>query len=70
MTAFIDDLEAIADWKADLASRIRRAELRFEFAAISDLQRLAEEQDHLTDEVEDFKAVSRGLAQIMQGDAV
>jgi hypothetical protein len=61
------DLEAVADWRADLASRLRRAELRFEFAPISELQELAEEHNQLDREVASFKAVARGLGELMEG---
>jgi hypothetical protein len=61
------DLEAVADWRADLDSRLRRAELRYEFAPISGLQELAEEQNQLECEVASFKAVACGLAELMEG---
>jgi hypothetical protein len=51
------DLEAIADWKADLASRLCRAELRFEYVGLG-----AEEQEALVAEVHAFNQVCRGLA--------
>ena len=62
-------MKAVADWKDDLASRLRRAELRFEFADIRELQDLAAEQERLEREVASFKLVARGLSQIMRGQA-
>jgi hypothetical protein len=62
-------VKAVADWKDDLASRLRRAELRFEFADIRELQDLAAEQERLEREVASFKLVARGLSQIMRGQA-
>jgi hypothetical protein len=50
------DLETIADWKADLASRLRRAELRFEFMGLD-----ADEQEQLAAEVAAFSQVCHGL---------
>jgi hypothetical protein len=51
------DLEAIADWRDDLRSRIRRAHLRFEFIGLD-----AQEQEALAVEVAAFKRVSTALA--------
>ena len=53
----IADLEAIADWRDELQSRIRRAHLRFEFVGLD-----ADEQDALEREVQEFDLVCRGLS--------
>lgn len=50
------DLEAIADWRDDLQSRLQRAHLKFETVSCS-----FEEQDGLQDEAEEFKAVCTAL---------
>ena len=50
------DLEAIADWRDDLQSRLQRAHLKFETVGCS-----FEEHDGLQDEAEDFKAVCTAL---------
>jgi len=49
-----DDLEAIADWRDDLHSRIIRASLRFELVGLDE-----EEQDALAREVSAFAQVCR-----------
>lgn len=54
----IEDLETIAGWRDELAARIRRAELCFEFVGLD-----PEEQDLLHSEVETFKRVCRLLAE-------
>ena len=51
------DLEAVADWEADLASRLRCAHLRFEFCGLD-----PDEQEALAEEVAAFKRVCAGLA--------
>ncbi len=53
----IADLEAIADWRDELKSKIRRAHLRFEFVGLD-----ADEQDALEREVQEFDLVCRGLS--------
>jgi hypothetical protein len=53
----IADLEAIADWRDELQSRIRRAHLRFEFVGLD-----AVEQDALEREVQQFDLVCRELS--------
>jgi hypothetical protein len=68
VTATVDDLEAVADWRDDLVRRNRRLELRFEFAALINLQQLAVEQDELIAEAEAFKAVCHGIKQMMEGE--
>jgi hypothetical protein len=54
----IGDLETIAEWRDDLDSRLRRAELRFELVGLD-----AEEQELLHAEVETFKLVSELLGE-------
>jgi hypothetical protein len=61
------DLRAVADWRVDLTWRLRRAELRFEFAPINELQELAEEHNQLDRDVASFKAVACGLGELMKG---
>lgn len=53
----IADLDAIADWRDELQSRIRRAHLRFEFVGLD-----ADEQDALERDVQEFVLVCRGLS--------
>jgi hypothetical protein len=50
------DLVVIADWQDDLLSRIRRAQLRFEFIGLD-----ADEQEALATEVAAFKQVCIAL---------
>jgi len=50
------DLEIIADWRDDLASRLSRAWLRFDHCGISD-----EEVQALSDEVAYFARLCRSL---------
>jgi hypothetical protein len=50
------DLEIIADWREDLASRLSRAWLRFDHCGISD-----EEVQALSDEVAYFARLCRSL---------
>ena len=50
------DLEAIADWRDDLQSRLQRAQLKFETVGCS-----FKEHDALHDEGEEFKAVCAAL---------
>jgi hypothetical protein len=52
-----DDLEAIADWRDDLRSRIARATLRFDLIGLD-----SSEQQELEAEVQEFKRVCRGLS--------
>jgi hypothetical protein len=54
----IGDLETIAEWRDDLDSRLRRAELRFELVGLD-----AEEQELLHAEVETFKLVCELLGE-------
>jgi hypothetical protein len=54
-----DDLAAIADWREELDSRVRRAHLTFELVDCS----RREEFDALTAEVELFKQVCSALAE-------
>ena len=54
----IRDLETIVEWRDDLDSRIRRAELLFEFVGLD-----AEEQELLHAEVETFKLVCELLGE-------
>ena len=53
----IADLEAIADWRDELQSRIRRTLFRFEFVGLD-----TDEQDALEREVQQFDLVCRGLS--------
>jgi hypothetical protein len=66
MKALIPELEAVADWRAGLASRIARLKLRFEFAGVGELERLAEDQDAIDREVAEFKTVCQGIAKLMK----
>ena len=50
------DLEAIADWRDDLQSRLHRAQLKFETVGCS-----SEEHDALQKETEEFKGVCTAL---------
>lgn len=50
------DLEVLADWKADLAARIARAQICFETIGITD-----ERRDDLAHETRAFLAVCRHL---------
>jgi hypothetical protein len=52
-----DDLEAIADWRDDLARRLRCAHLRFEFISLD-----PGEQEQLEAEVAAFRQVCRALS--------
>ena len=54
----IQDLETMAAWREELADRIRRTELCFEFVGLD-----PEDQDRLHHEVESFKCVCRLLAE-------
>jgi hypothetical protein len=51
------DLETIADWRDDLACRLRLAQLRLELVGLD-----TDEQDALKAEVAAFKQVCSGLA--------
>ena len=51
------DLEAITDWKSDLASRLRRAHLHFECIGLD-----LDEQDALEAEAENFIRVCRAMS--------
>lgn len=48
------DLEAIADWRDDLQSRLQRAQLKFETIGCA-------EHDALQEEAEEFKSVCTAL---------
>jgi hypothetical protein len=58
MTNCSPTLAAIADWRDNLLSRIRRAHLRFEFIGLD-----ADEQDALAAEVGAFNEVCIALAE-------
>jgi hypothetical protein len=57
LTHLTRDLEVITDWKSDLASRLRRAHLRFEFIGLD-----PDEQDALEAEAEIFIRVCRAMS--------
>jgi hypothetical protein len=53
----IAQLEIAASWKENLQERIALARLRFELIGLD-----PEEQDHLVDEVQEFKRLCRAIA--------
>lgn len=52
----LDQLEAIADWRDDLAARIRQAQLRFELIGLD-----GEDINALVQEASAFKRCCRGV---------
>jgi len=60
----IEDLVVIADWRDDLASRVRRASLRFEFCGLD-----ADEQEQLAAEVKSFNDVCCWLSRVIRSQA-
>lgn len=58
----VADLAVIADWRDDLLSRIRRADLRFEFIGLD-----ADELEALAAEAATFKQVCVALAGSLVG---
>ena len=57
LNAVTDDLACMADWRDDLAARLWRAQVCFEYVALD-----ADELDHLAEEVHAFHAVCFALA--------
>ena len=57
----VDDLEAVADWKEEIAAKIRRAQLRFELVGLDH-----GEVEELTDEVRNFKRLCLALGQSLR----
>ena len=60
-----DDLEKLADWKEDLALRLRKADLLFN----SSVGILEEDIERLGREVEAWKGVANSLVKRMKKDA-
>ena len=60
-----DDLEKLADWKEDLAFRLRRADVCFN----SSVGILEEDIERLGREVEAWKGVANSLVKRMKKDA-
>ena len=63
LNAFTDDLERVVVWRDDLASRLWRAQVRFEYIGLD-----RDEQDRLTDEVHAFTAVCPSIADSVTGN--
>jgi hypothetical protein len=60
----IERLELIADWRADLTTKIKRAQMRFELVGLDQ-----DHTDQLGKEVAAFKKVCRCLTLIGRGSA-
>ena len=60
-----DDLEKLADWKEDLALRLRRADLLFN----SSIGILEEHIERLEREVKEWSGVANSLVKRMKRDA-
>jgi hypothetical protein len=57
----VDDLEAVADWKEEIAAKIRRAQLRFDLVGLDQ-----GEVEGLTAEVRNFNRLCLALGQSLR----
>jgi len=64
LNRLLDDLAVIADWKTEIAAKIKRAQLRFDLIGLD-----PDEQDELADEVQDFNRLCLALGQSISGRA-
>jgi hypothetical protein len=60
----IERLELIADWRADLTTKIKRAEMRFELVGLDQ-----DQTNQIAEEVAAFKKVCHCLALVGRGSA-
>jgi hypothetical protein len=61
LEALVDDLEAVADWKEEIAAKIRRAQLRFDLVGLDQ-----GEVEGLTAEVRNFNRLCLALGQSLR----